>query len=93
MFADTGLVFLWIAWPVVKPSIPRIRGKPNLNGIWESLSTANWVLQDHSYARTMWETWVIGSRARRDKGVGLPARGDSRGEQFCSLGSSIEFTH
>jgi hypothetical protein len=26
----------------------RIDGRPNLNGIWQSLSTANWNLEDHS---------------------------------------------
>jgi hypothetical protein len=28
--------------------IPRIAGKPNLNGIWQSINTANWDLEDHS---------------------------------------------
>src|SRR5688572_27831139 len=31
------------------PQIPRMPdGKPNFNGLWQSLSTANWDLQDHS---------------------------------------------
>jgi hypothetical protein len=27
---------------------PRIAGKPNLNGIWQSINAANWDLEDHS---------------------------------------------
>ncbi|HTA45649.1 MAG TPA: hypothetical protein VK789_24545 [Bryobacteraceae bacterium] len=27
---------------------PRIAGKPNLNGIWQSINSANWDLEDHS---------------------------------------------
>lgn len=58
MFAATGLVILWIGHSLASgqtaSSIPRMGGKPNLNGIWESLSTANWDLQDHSaYAGPM----------------------------------------
>jgi hypothetical protein len=43
------------------PKIPRMPdGKPDLNGIWQSLSTANWDLQDHSaYAGSMWEMGAI----------------------------------
>src|SRR6185369_3814082 len=31
------------------PGIPRAAdGKPNFNGIWQSMNTANWDLEDHS---------------------------------------------
>jgi hypothetical protein len=37
-------------------------GKPNLNGIWETFSTANWDLQDHAaYAGPLWQTGAIGA--------------------------------
>lgn len=60
------LIILWIGVSLASgqaaaPKIPKMTGgKPNLNGIWESLSTANWDLQDHSaYAGPMWEMGAI----------------------------------
>jgi hypothetical protein len=29
------------------PSVPRLNGKPDLNGIWQTLNTANWDIQAH----------------------------------------------
>jgi hypothetical protein len=29
------------------PSIPRLNGKPDLNGLWQTLNTANWDIQAH----------------------------------------------
>src|SRR5207244_9634990 len=29
------------------PRIPRLAGKPNLNGIWQAMTTAYWDLEDH----------------------------------------------
>ena len=31
-----------------EPSMRTPDGKPNLNGIWQALNTANWDIQDHS---------------------------------------------
>lgn len=37
-------------------------GHPDLNGIWQAFTTANWDLQDHSQqAGTMWELGAIGA--------------------------------
>src|SRR6266850_73697 len=37
-------------------------GKPNLNGIWQALGTANWEIQDHpAYSGPMWELGAIGA--------------------------------
>lgn len=43
--------------------LPRTTGgRPDLNGIWQTFSRANWNLQDHSaYAGPMWETGAIGA--------------------------------
>src|ERR1700690_1367967 len=43
--------------------VPRISdAKPDLNGIWETLSTANWDLQDHApEAGPLWQTGAIGA--------------------------------
>jgi hypothetical protein len=30
------------------PAVPRLNGKPDLNGIWQALNTANWDIQAHS---------------------------------------------
>src|SRR6266542_595859 len=30
----------------------RIAGRPNLNGVWQAINTANWNLEDHSAAAT-----------------------------------------
>jgi hypothetical protein len=40
----------------------RIAGKPNLNGIWQSLSGANWNLEDHS-ATDLKQFWQLGAIA------------------------------
>ena len=37
-------------------------GKPNLNGVWEYIGTANWDLQDHSAAPgPFWQLGAIGA--------------------------------
>jgi hypothetical protein len=37
-------------------------GKPNLNGVWQAFTTANWDIQDHpAYAGPMWEMGAIGA--------------------------------
>src|SRR6188768_1947131 len=30
------------------PAIPRVNGKPDLNGLWQTINTANWDIQAHS---------------------------------------------
>ncbi len=30
------------------PAIPRLNGKPDLNGIWQAINTANWDIQSHT---------------------------------------------
>src|SRR5919106_1486033 len=30
------------------PAVPRVNGKPDMNGIWQALNTANWDIQAHS---------------------------------------------
>jgi hypothetical protein len=37
----------------------RIAGHPNLNGIWQTIGTANWNLEDHSAAATAF--WQLGA--------------------------------
>lgn len=37
----------------------RIAGRPNMNGIWQAINTANWNLEDHSAAATSF--WQLGA--------------------------------
>jgi hypothetical protein len=39
---------------------PRLGGKPNLNGIWQAMSSANWNLEAHS-ARKIASQWELGA--------------------------------
>jgi len=40
----------------------RIAGKPNMNGIWQAINTANWNLEDHSASATaFWQLGAIGA--------------------------------
>jgi len=74
------------------PKIPRMTdGKPNLNGIWESLSAANWDLQDHSaYAGPMWEMGAIvavpAGQVVVEGGLipDLPAEAEKRKQNFAN---------
>ncbi len=41
---------------------PRLNGRPDLNGVWQALNTANWDLQDHSaQSGTFWQLGAIGA--------------------------------
>jgi hypothetical protein len=40
----------------------RIGGKPNLNGVWQAVNTANWNLEDHS-ATGLSDFWQLGAIA------------------------------
>lgn len=57
------LVLLALAPSGHAQDVPRSAdGRPDLNGIWQTFSTANWNLQDHSaYAGPMWELGAIGA--------------------------------
>jgi hypothetical protein len=40
--------------------VPRLRGKPNLNGIWQAMNSANWNLEAHS-AQKIDSQWQLGA--------------------------------
>jgi hypothetical protein len=40
--------------------VPRLRGKPNLNGIWQAMNSANWNLEAHS-AQKVDSQWLLGA--------------------------------
>jgi hypothetical protein len=101
MFAATALAVLWIgnslaSGQTAAAKIPRMTdGKPNVNGIWESLSTANWDLQDHSaYAGAMWEMGAIvavpaGQGVVDGRSIPyLPAAAEKRKQNFANRRSA-----
>jgi len=49
-------------------------GKPNLNGIWEALNTANWDIQPHSAAAGM--LWQAGAAGSEPAGMGVVEGGE-----------------
>ena len=76
--SKTGVVFLLGLLAMGVPSAlaqtpayraPRFNGRPDLNGIWQAVNTANWDLEDHSARQgPMWETGAIGAEP---PGVGV----------------------
>ncbi|HJU44713.1 MAG TPA: hypothetical protein VJ691_17935 [Vicinamibacterales bacterium] len=51
--AVTAAAMTWISGPEVigqsrAGTIPRLNGKPDLNGLWQTINTANWDIQAHS---------------------------------------------
>jgi hypothetical protein len=49
-------------------------GKPNLNGIWQAVNTANWDLQPHSAAAGM--LWQSGAAGSEPAGMGVVEGGE-----------------
>lgn len=48
--------------PAAAYRAPRLNGRPNLNGIWQAVNTANWDLQDHpAQPGPMWQLGSIGA--------------------------------
>jgi hypothetical protein len=46
---------------VAAADVPRLAGKPNLNGIWQAMTSANWNLEAHSAAKipSQWATGAL----------------------------------
>src|SRR6516165_5131327 len=49
-------------------------GKPNLNGLWQALNTANWDIQPHSAAAGM--LWQAGAAGSEPAGMGVVEGGE-----------------
>jgi hypothetical protein len=57
-------IALWVPAQVSAQSadaVPRLGGKPNLNGIWQAINTANWNVEDHSAMAGMPQIGVFGA--------------------------------
>ena len=54
---------------------PRIAGKPNLNGVWQALNSANWNLEPHS-ATALKDFWQLGAIGAIPAGQGVVEGGE-----------------
>lgn len=55
--------------------VSRVDGKPNLNGIWQAMNSANWNLEAHS-ASKLDEFWAMGALASIPAGQSVITTGD-----------------
>lgn len=54
---------LQVQEPVAQePAIPMLEGRPNLNGVWKAINTAQWNLEAHS-AQALDDFWAMGAIA------------------------------
>lgn len=56
--------------------IPRVDGKPDLNGIWQVMNSANWNLEAHS-AQKLDDFWAMGAIASIPAGQSVIVGGDT----------------
>src|SRR5262245_38813180 len=54
--------------------VPRLSGKPNLNGIWEAMNAANWNLEAHP-AQKVASQWQLGALFAIPGGKSVVAEG------------------
>ncbi len=73
LVTSAGAVPVAVAQDRERPE--RIAGKPNLNGIWQALNTANWNLEGHS-AEPIEEFWQLGSLAAIPAGQSVVVGGE-----------------
>ena len=59
---------------VALADVPRLQGKPNLNGIWQAMNTANWNLEAHS-AQKIQPAWPFGALFSRPAGKSVVVGG------------------
>src|SRR5690606_41586359 len=83
----TGLLLALVVWPVHAQQVVRsttIGDKPDFNGIWQAINTANWNLEAHS-AEALDEFWKLGAIAAIPDG-----RCEVRGRKIPSLPAPAE---
>jgi hypothetical protein len=61
MYRITAVLLLAFSTTVTAADVPRLAGKPNLNGIWQAMNSANWNLEAHSAAKipSQWELGAL----------------------------------
>jgi hypothetical protein len=60
MYQVAAVLFLGFSTTVTAADVPRLAGKPNLNGIWQAMNSANWNLEAHS-AQKIPSQWELGA--------------------------------
>jgi hypothetical protein len=62
VFSLIGLVVVFASNATVAAAadVPKLRGKPNLNGIWQAMGSAHWNLEAHS-AQKIDSQWQLGA--------------------------------
>src|SRR5580704_12875068 len=61
LFLLLSVLLATTAGVAASAEIPRLAGKPNLNGIWQAMNSANWNLEAHSAAKidSLWPTGAL----------------------------------
>ena len=62
---------------------PRLAGRPNLNGIWQAMNTANWDILSHASAKG--PLWQNGATGAQPPGIGIV-----EGDQIPYLPAALE---
>ena len=73
-FFTAFLVVSTLNAAVCLADVPRLRGKPNLNGIWQAMNSANWNLEAHS-AQKIPSQWELGALFSIPAGKSVVAEG------------------
>jgi hypothetical protein len=60
--------------PFVMADVPKLQGKPNLNGIWQAMNSANWNLEAHPAAKIE-SQWELGALFNIPAGQSVVAEG------------------
>jgi len=59
-FLIAVMLTLALSTALCQADVPRLRGKPNLNGIWQAMGSANWNLEAHP-AQKIDSQWALGA--------------------------------
>lgn len=71
-----ALLFAGVSGTALAQSPARIDGKPNFNGIWQAMNTANWNLEPHSAATTPAAERAMGAIVAVPAGLGVVEGGE-----------------
>ena len=71
VMASTGAVHAQASAQQQSQRLDRIDGKPNLNGIWQAINTANWNLEPHSAGPNPVADRLVGAMGAIPAGLGV----------------------
>ena len=70
VMAGTGVAHAQASAQQQSQRLDRIDGKPNLNGIWQTINTANWNLEPHSAGPNPVADRLVGAMGAIPAGLG-----------------------